>query len=67
MKCNRITMQFSTPTTKSNTSTQTVPAKTTIPFQMTAPTSARFRMYTAMNDILYTPPIGGCTSCGNKK
>ena len=27
----------------------------------------RFRMYTAMNDVLYTGHTGGgCSSCGNK-
>jgi hypothetical protein len=31
-----------------------------------AAAQARFRMYTAMNDVLYTGQTGGCSSCGNK-
>ena len=65
MKPNRIVMQFSTPTSK-HTSTQLTPSQPTIPFQMTTHATSRFRMYTAMNDILYTPSIGGCANCGKK-
>lgn len=66
MKRNRITMQFSSPTPAPTTQTKNVPTQP-ISFQMTTPTGSRFRMYTAMNDILYTPLAGGCSSCGNKK
>lgn len=62
----QLSMQFSLPTAPATTQTTAATSRNTS-FQMGNPTTSRFRMYTAMNDILYSNPTGGCSSCGKKK
>jgi len=64
---NKIGMQFSISTkAKSNPNTKNVYTSPSS-FQMMTPSNSRFRMYTAMNDILYSQSGDGCSKCGTKK
>jgi hypothetical protein len=68
MKKNHFSMHFSnnSQTIRPKTDKQPQPIQLTQE-QAQVAAHGRFRMYTAMNDVLYTGHTGGgCSSCGNK-